>query len=450
MMRFPNDFVWGSAASSYQIEGGWNTDGKGLSIWDIFSHEKNHIDNDETGDIACDHYHRYREDIKLMKSMGIKAYRLSLSWPRILPNGTGAVNEAGLAFYDNLIEELLKNDITPYITLYHWDLPQSLQEKGGWEWDGITDAFAFYAGIVAEHFSDRVTFFATLNEPQITLLLGYLTGTHAPGYKLQVKEAVKVMHYLLLAHGKAVKTMRKKAVQPIKIGAVTTGNLCYPSTETPADISAARQETFTLTPDSWAFNHTWFWDAVIFGKYPDCSQFASHEDFCFVHKEDWDAITQPLDFMGVNVYNGHEVCEKNGKPFYVPRISGYPRTALGWPVTEQVMDFGLFFLYERYNLPIYITENGLACNDKVYLDGKVHDGDRIDFTRRYLLKMQQSIQRGTDIRGYFHWSLMDNFEWHSGYAPRFGLIYIDYPSQKRILKDSAVWYKEVIEKNSIS
>lgn len=449
MYTFPKNFIWGSATSSYQIEGGASHGGKGPSIWDTFSHAAGNIVNQENGDCACEHIHKYKEDIQLMKEMGLKAYRFSISWPRILPHGTGTVNQEGVRFYHELIDELLRNDIEPYITLYHWDLPQVLQDKGGWEWDGISDAFAYYAGIISKEYSDSVTYFATLNEPQCSLQLGHETGVHAPGFQLTGKPLIKIMHNLLLAHGKGIIALREHAVKAIQAGVVTTGNLCYPSTESEADIKAARTATFQMDAKGWGFHHTWFWDPICFGKYPEFPDIFAPEDFDFIKPEDFDIISQPLDFMGVNVYNGHEVRDRDGVPEYVKRKQGNPKTALGWPICEEVMDYGLHFLYERYKLPIFIMENGLACNDKVYLDGKVHDVDRIDFTDRYLKKLWQSVQRGTDIRGYFHWSLMDNFEWNEGYWPRFGLIYVDYETQKRILKDSALWYRDVIERNGL-
>lgn len=449
IMGYSKDFVWGAASSAYQIEGAYAEDGKGPSIWDVFSHTPGKINCSHTGDIACNHYYDFQKEIAILKELGIMAYRFSISWPRIFPKGDQTLNPSGLAFYDRLVDELLASGITPYITLYHWDLPQVLEDIGGWTNREITVSFAYYAGFIAEHFSDRVTNFITINEPQCIAFLGYSTGIHAPGKKLETAQVLKVFHHLALAHGKAVTSMREKAVQRIQIGFSSTGNLCFPGDSTQEDIGLARRLSFEMTKESWGFTHTWFCDGVILGKYPDISSLFPDISLDFIQTKDMEIIAKPVDFFGVNVYNGHEVSSLL-PDYYVPKYEGFPRTALKWPITPGVMNWGLRFLYERYQLPIYVTENGLSCNDKVYLDGKVHDPERIDFLHRYLIEMEKAVQEDIPILGYFQWSLTDNFEWHSGYSERFGLVYVDYPTQKRIIKDSAYWYSDFItDKSSV-
>ncbi len=433
-MSFSKDFLWGAASSAAQIEGAWNEDGKCPSIWDVAG---KHIKNNETFQVACDHYHRLEEDVRLMKELGLQAYRFSFSWPRLFPQGDTKRNEKGFAFYDRLVDLLLENGIQPFATLFHWDLPQALFEKGGFAWEGISDAFAFYAAEVTKHFSDRITMFGTINEPQCIAKLGYVDGLHAPGYTWTEEEAGVVMKNLLLSHGKAVAAMRRAAVRPIQIGVSTTGTLCYPVDTSPEAEEKAYELSFPTTGRGLGFSHNWFLDPAVLGR---------HEIGLFtLSGEEKDTICQPLDYLGINVYNG-QWCDKDG---YVARYQGFPRTGLGWPVTPEVMDYGLWFLHRRYGLPLYVTENGVACNDRIYEDGGVHDADRIDFCRTYLRNMERAIEKGCDIRGYFHWSLMDNFEWHEGYDPRFGLIFIDYRTQRRIWKDSAYWYQKVIKNRKI-
>lgn len=450
---FSKDFIWGTATSAYQIEGAYNTDGKGASIWDDFSNTPGNTANNETGNIACDHYHHYKEDIKLMHELGIKAYRFSISWSRIFPDGYAdkehAFNKAGLDFYDNIVNCCIEYGITPYITLYHWDLPSALEKEGGWLNRQTSYIFADYAEFICRHFNDRVTQFATINEPQIISGLGYKLGLHAPGLKLKDTEVLKVTHHLALAHGLAVKRMREAADKKITISFSSTGNMCYPKTLAHEDVEAARTASFTTDTSNWTFCHHIFCDMVCLGQYPDLkalgnipelADYNSYDKLDFVKESDIDIMHQPIDWLGINMYNGHEF-SKDGP---VPKKCGFPRTALGWPVTPGVMDFGIRFLYERYKLPIVITENGLACNDIVSLDNKVHDLDRIDFLTRYINCLCNAYNSGVPIAGYFHWSFLDNYEWHSGYDPRFGLVYVDFETQERIPKDSAYWYHDLI------
>ena len=447
-MNFPKDFIWGAASASYQIEGGFDADGKGPSIWDVFSHTTGKISDNSNGDVACNHYYDYEKDVALLKELGITSYRFSINWPRVFPKGDKVLNQKGLDFYDKLVNLLIKNGITPYMTLYHWELPQALEDIGGWMNRNITDNFAYFAGFMIEHFSDRVTNYFTINEPQCIAFLGYGTGMHAPGKMLSDVEVVEVFHNIGLAHGKAVKEMRSKAKQPIKIGFASTGTLCYPSVETQADINLARELTFASPTENenWGFIHQIIADPVILGKYADLSAKFDESNFTFRKEGDLKIMCQPIDYFGINVYNGHEVSTPcNG---YVPKYYGFPRTALRWPVTPGVMNYGLRFIYERYQVPVIVSENGQSCNDRIFLDGKVHDPDRIDFLERYFMELEKSVVSDSKIIGYFQWALTDNFEWSSGYLERFGLIYVDYQTQERILKDSALWYSKFIKENA--
>ena len=443
MNSFPKDFIWGTAYASYQVEGGWNEDGKGLSIWDDFCHAGGHIRNDDTGDVACDSYHRYLEDVALIKEMGVKAHRFSLSWPRIIPDGTGEVNEKGLAFYDRFVDALLEAGIEPWITLYHWDLPSALQAEGGWVNRKIVDAFARYAEVVGRHFDGRVHCYMPINEPQCITKLGYGTGEHAPGLQLSDLEIAQAMHHLTLAHSQAVKALRAASSVPLTIGTVTCGTLCYPNADTEAAEQAAYEASFRLSAASlheWCFTHNVFLDRIFYPKQWDDAPEFLHRYWESQPESDWEAMEKP-DFIGLNVYNG-SMTDADGQMAKLP--AGYPHTAIGWPVSPEVMYYGPRHLYKRYGLPIIITENGLSCNDWVHLDGCVHDADRIDFLTRYLRALCRSMESGVPVKGYLHWSLMDNFEWAEGYKDRFGLVYVDYATGRRIPKDSAKWYAEVV------
>ncbi len=450
-MAFKKDFVWGAATAAYQIEGAWNEDGKGENVWDVFCHEYSHVEQGHTGDVACDHYHRYKEDVKLMKDLGLKAYRFSISWSRLIPNGAGELNPKGVEFYSNLIDELLANGIEPYVTLFHWDYPYALHKKGGWLNDESVKWFADYAAKVSELYSDRVKHFITFNEPQCFIGAGYMTSPHAPGYKVLYKDIFQMCHNVLKAHGAAVIALRENAKQPIKVGYAPTGTTCYPATESAADIEAARKKMFECPPLSRGlmWNVSWWSDPVILGKYPE-DGLRMYKDFLpEITDEDMKLINQPLDFYGNNIYNGQEIkADENGNPQNVTRKVGHGKTAIQWPITPAALRWGPRFYYERYKLPFFVTENGMSAHDVVSLDGKVHDPNRIDFLNRYLLELEKATDDGVDIAGYFQWSLMDNFEWAKGYTDRFGLVYIDYETQERIPKDSAYWYKNWIEEHS--
>ena len=449
-MEFPKNFLWGTAASAYQIEGSDTNDGKGDHIWKIYEREPGHIYENQTGDIACDHIHRFKEDVAIMKKMGLKAYRFSMDWSRLLPEGTGRVNETGVKFYSDLIDELLANGVEPFITMYHWELPYELYKKGGGLNRDIAEWFGEYAKLIAERFSDRVKYFFTLNEPQCFVGLGYLRGEHAPGVKAPLRDTFEMAHNALRAHGRAVQMLRAYAKQPIEVGFAPTCGMCYPETEKPEDIEAARQMMFSMSlqpSDNWTWNVAWWSDPVLLGHYPEEGLRLYEPYLPKITDADMKLISEPLDIYGQNIYNGR--CFRmgpDGKPQEVTRPLGAPKTAVGWPVTPECIYWGLKYLDERYHMPMYLTENGMACHDCISLDGKVHDPNRIDFLARYLKQVKRAASE-IDLRGYFEWTLLDNFEWNKGYAERFGLVYVDFETQKRIWKDSAYWYADVVKEN---
>ena len=447
---FKKDFVWGAATASYQIEGAVFEDGRSPCVWDEFCKKPGAVFEGHTGEIACDHYHRYKEDVAIMKALGLKAYRFSLSWPRIIPGGTGEVNPKGIAFYSDLIDELIDNGIVPYATLYHWDMPMALYNRGGWMNPESSSWFAEYSRVIAENFSDRVKHFITINEPQCFIGIGFTEGRHAPGLRMPLSSTVPMSHNVLLAHGKSVLALREYGAGDIQIGYAPVFSFPYPETETPENIEAARTVAFETPsdPERWYWSAAWWSDPAILGEYPKDGL----ELYGRYLPESWErgleTIRQPLDFYGQNIYNGYAVkAGEDGKPVIVKQYEGFPKTACQWPITPETLKWGAKFLYERYKLPIYITENGLSCHDVISLDGKVHDPNRIDFLNRYLLCLREAASEGVDIAGYFQWSLLDNFEWAEGYNERFGMVFVDYPTQRRIIKDSGLWYKSVIESN---
>ena len=453
---FPENFAWGAATASYQIEGAWNEDGKGLSIWDEFSHTPGRIMNGDTGDVACDHYHRYKADVQLMKQIGLKAYRFSISWPRLLPNGTGDVNEAGIAFYGNLIDELLANGIEPYVTLYHWDLPLCLQEKGGWTNRDSVAWCAEYTALVAKHFGDRVKFFFTFNEISV-FIKGITNGVHAPGIQTTPDYYVKAFHNILCAHGRATQILHQM-IPGAKVGIAPAIMPYIPKTN--ADIEACRNALFAVKhtlngapnkPIEIFFNKaSMCLDPIIFGKYPEDGLEVIEKYLPENWQEDMSLISQPVDFIAYNCYQGR-VAQSDGKGGVVIEKAkpGYARTAIDWQVNPPCIYWVARFLWERYRMPLYITENGLSSIDWVSLDGKVHDYTRIDYLNRHLLQLEKAIDEGVEVNGYFQWSLMDNYEWARGYYDRFGLIYVDYETQQRTIKDSGLWYREVINTNGV-
>ncbi|MBN2470804.1 MAG: family 1 glycosylhydrolase, partial [Anaerolineae bacterium] len=380
---------------------------------------------------------------------GLQAYRLSLSWPRILPEGVGRVNAAGLGFYDRLVDELLAAGIDPYITLFHWDYPYELYCRGGWLNPDSSDWFAEYAAVVADKLGDRVKYWMTHNEPAVFVVVGHRDGRHAPGLKLSFNQILRMSHNVQLAHGKAVQALRAR-VPEAKIGAAIVSKIAMPATEQAADIEAARRFMFEFKgQDLW--HHNWWSDPMLRGEYPADALALFDGLMPEIKAGDMETIHQPLDFYGVNIYNGAYVrAGADGEPEVLPQPMGFPITAFHWPVTPEALYWGPRFLWERYGLPIVITENGLANTDWVALDGKVHDPQRIDFTGRYLLNYQRAAADGVKLHGYFHWSVMDNFEWGEGTKHRFGLIHVDYETGRRTLKDSAYWYSNVIKSNGAS
>ena len=443
-MDFPNHFVWGAASSAYQTEGSPLVDGGGESVWDEFSKTAGHIADGDDGSTACDGYRRFEQDVGLLSEMGLRAYRFSTSWARIDPKGDGQWNEKALDYYDRVVDACLNRGITPYMTLFHWETPQAVESRGGWQSRDAALRFGAYAAHMAERFRGRVKNYFTLNEPEIVLLLGYTQGLHAPGKKLSQPEVFECWRNMLLAQGYAQLAI-KAADGKASSGIVTTGRLCYGVS--PEDDEAAREETFALRDQDWLFTHNIVLDPVCLGRLeaPPGSKLAALADT--VSPTDWQIIHSRPDMIGLNVYNGNQVRQgKDGSAEYLPRPKGFPRTALKWPVTPEIMNAPLRYIQQRYHKPLYITECGQSCNDRIFLDGGVHDGDRIDFLRRYLLSLREGLS-GSGVRGFFHWSLTDNFEWHSGYGERFGLVYIDYETQRRIPKDSAKWYASVARSN---
>lgn len=444
---FSKDFVWGVASSAYQVEGTDPKDGRGRIVWDKFCEEKRVFEG-QNALRSCDHMHRYKEDYALMRNLGIKAYRFSMNWARILPQGIGQVNEKAIALYRDMILSMKENGITPYITMFHWEFPEALYEKGGWLNPDVVAWFGEYAKVVAENFSDICEHFITINEPQCVVGLGHLSGVHAPGVQLSYKETFQIAHNLLKAHGQAVINLRKYAKRPIQVGYAPTGCVAYPYRDTPEDIEAAKKVYFGFynPMSNWTWNVAWFSDPVFLGHYPQegLEKFAAY--LPEITEADMELIHQPLDFMGQNIYNGYYVrAGADGEPEFVSREPGFPKTGMNWPVTPKAFYYGIKFLTERYPLPLYITENGMGCHDNISFDGKVHDNDRITFLDSYIGAMEQAIEEGADVRGYFLWTFLDNFEWADGFRERFGLVYVDYPTLRRTVKDSAYWYQRVIE-----
>jgi beta-glucosidase len=444
---FPPGFRWGTATSAYQVEGAWHEDGKGESIWDRFSHTPGKIANDDTGDVAIDHYHRYRDDVQHMKALGASSYRFSISWPRIFPQGAGAANIKGLDFYDRLVDDLLANGIEPFATLYHWDLPQTLQDKfGGWQSRDTAEAFAGYAGYVAEKLSDRVGHFFTLNELATFIELGYHSGLFAPGLMLSAARLNQARHYAVLAHGLAVQAIRARAKPGTRIGLAENVTTTVPVIETPAHIGAAETAMRELNAG--------YLTVILEGRYTQAFLAAAGADAPKFTDDELRAIASPLDFVGLNVYTPTYVRAAGAAPGYevVPFSKSHPRTAASWQyIGPEALYWAPRNVHKIWNVKeIYISENGCATEDDPGANGFVRDSDRIMFIRAYLGMLQRAIAEGVPVRGYFHWSLFDNFEWTSGYATRFGLIRVDSTTQKRTGKLSAALYAEMIRRNALA
>lgn len=429
---FPKDFLWGAAAASAQIEGGWKDDGRTPSIWDMAG--KKQVRKGETCHTACDHYHRFREDVALMKEMGLKSYRFSISWSRVIPE-EGKVNPAGLKFYSDLVDALLDAGIEPLATIFHWDMPVWVYQKGGWMSETIIPLFRDYAKVVVEALSDRVKWWMTINEPGCFIMNGYMQGVHAP-FKHNYLALSRLTRNCMLAHAEAVKAVRQYAKQSVKVGVAFSTGAWVPEDETPKEIEKARR--LSMEEGSGLMGNRWWMDPMLVGKPVRAYGIYSSR------QQDMEAIRQPLDFVGLNIYAPYNYADWGGGKRPAP---GTPRNALGWVIDERCMYWNVRFVYERYHLPIMITENGLAASDTASLDGKVHDPKRSDFLRRYLGQLKRAVGEGIPVLGYQHWSVMDNFEWAEGYDPRFGLIYVNYQTQERIIKDSAWDYKKIIDTN---
>ena len=425
---FPPSFQWGVATSSYQIEGAVNEDGRAPSIWDTFSHQPGNVDSDDTGDVACDHYHRWQSDLDMIKGLGVDAYRFSIAWPRVQPAGSGAWNPLGLGFYDRLTDGLLERGIAPHVTLYHWDLPQALQDKGGWASRETAQRFAEYAQVIAERLGDRAVSFATHNEPWVTATLGNHTGLFAPGLKDPVI-ARRVAHHLLLSHGLALQAIRAAGVKT-PLGIVVNQSPATPATSSEGDVALAAREYALLV--------RWYIEPLLLGRYPVASDLPVCD---VVQPGDLETIAQPLDFLGINYYT--RIWSSTAKP-PVPAPNARGISDMGWENCPEGLTELLCRLKRDYPLPpIFITENGFA-NADVLLDGKVDDQPRIEYMRTHLQALKAAMDAGVDVRGFFYWSLMDNFEWSSGYAKRFGLFHVDYRTQVRTPKESAHWYRRLI------
>ncbi|MDI6858392.1 MAG: GH1 family beta-glucosidase [Dehalococcoidia bacterium] len=441
-VEFPRDFTWGCATSAYQIEGAWNEDGKGESIWDRFSHDPGRIKDGDTGDVACDHYHRYKEDVALMKELGLKAYRFGISWPRVFPEGKGLLNEKGLDFYRRLIDELLAAGITPLPTLYHWELPQALQDVGGWANRDVAGYFADYCATVVDRLGDRVDAWLIFNEPFVFTILAYLTGAMAPGIR-DTALALQTSHIANLAQGLAVKAVRATGKAKSVSSAFSMSGFT-PQTDSEEDRQAA--ERFH------AFTNVWFLEPALNGRYPDAYPRALDPERLAVRPGDMETIRADLDFIGINLYTRTVVAADPDDPNLglrrVPQ-EGAEQMDNGWEVYPEAIHQVITRIWNDYRLPIVITENGCAFNDGPDESGAVSDDRRVSLLQRYIAQVGRAIQEGADVRGYFHWTLTDNFEWIQGLSQRFGLIYVDFATQQRIIKKSGYWYRDLIRSNRI-
>lgn len=442
MLAFPDGFLWGTATSAYQLEGAATADGKGPSIWDTFSHTPGKTNRAETGDVACDHYHRYRDDVRLMADLGFNAYRFSIAWPRVIPAGTGAANDRGLDFYHRLVDALLERGLRPFVTLYHWDLPQALEDRGGWGSRDTAAAFGDYATLVGRRLGDRVKDWITLNEPFAVTLMGYILGQHAPG-KEEPALAFQVSHHLNLAHGDAVRALRA-AVSDARVGITHVSFPVYPASDREADRAAARRLD--------GFANRWFWEPTVRGSYP--------EDM-FPHIKglepeiapgDMERMCPRIDFFGHNSYTRAVVRDAPESPIagVAPLPPAGPQTDMGWEIYPEHLYDSLTRIAGEYGNPeIYITENGAAFTDEV-TDGAVNDPQRVDYLRTHLAAAHRALTDGVRLRGYFCWSLLDNFEWSFGYSKRFGIVYVDFGTQRRIVKASGHFLREVARRNGVA
>ena len=445
---FPRGFVWGTATSSYQIEGAVNEDGRGPSIWDGFTHKQGTTIDGSNGDVADDHYHRYKDDIGLMKALGTGAYRFSIAWPRIFPEGTGTPNAKGLDFYNRLVDALLESGIAPYATLYHWDLPQALQDRfGGWQSRDTAKAFADYAGYVTERLSDRVTHFFTINECSRLVTLGHGWGIDAPGLKLPQQQQNQVRHHVALGHGLAVQAIRAHAKQHVKVGPAENLVVCIPAIDTPANVHATEIATRELNAG--------YLTAILEGRYTERYLEESGKDAPKFTPEDMRIISSPIDFLGLNIYkpDHYVVAADDARGFALaPFPESFPHMDPSWlMVGPEAMYWAPRHAARLWNVKsIYVTENGSSGSDKPAADGTIYDVDRIMYLRNYLFHLQRATAEGVPVAGYFLWSLLDNFEWADGYQKRFGLYRVDFDTQQRTPKLSAAFYRETIRRNAVA
>ena len=437
-ITFPKDFLWGTASASYQIEGGWNQDDKGESIWDRFSHTPGKIKHGDTGDVACDFYHRYNDDIALMADLGLNAARISLSWPRIMPLGKGKVNQKGLDFYNRVVDAMLSRNIQPWITLYHWDLPQALEDVGGWPNRDLAEYFRDYAAIIGDSLGDRVKHWMAFNEPWIFTILGYLVGIHAPG-RNDTAQALKATHTVNLAQGMAIKALRDARHKPESVGTAFSMSPVHPRSHSLEDRAAAER---------WhRFYNLWFLEPVMHGKYPQAYVEGAVEDHVDMRTGDMETIKAPLDFIGINLYTravvAHDPLEHNIGVKQI-RGGGEEVTDFGWEVYPPALSEIIVRITKEYGgIPLYVTENGCSYGEGPGADGKVNDQRRVSFLRRFIAEVGRAMQAGADVRGYFLWTFTDNFEWAEGFQQRFGIVHCDFRTQKRIVKESGHWYSRL-------
>ena len=436
LSAFPDDFVWGAATASYQIEGAANEDGRGESVWDRFCATPGKVRNGDNGAVACDFYHRYSDDIALMRELGIDAFRLSVAWPRVIPGGRGAVNAKGLDFYDRLVDELLGNGITPFVTLFHWDTPQPLEDEGGWPSRDIVDAYADYVEAVARRLGDRVGHWITHNEPWVVSWVGHGWGHHAPG-RTSDADALATAHHLLLSHGRAVEILRERSPQA-EVGITLNLDFVYAVGDEEEDIAAAR----------WVdgLHNRWFLDPIFRGAYPEDMFEAWRDLLPAIEDGDLETIAQPIDFLGINNYTSPLVgADNDGNRSRIVRRADVDRTDMGWEVVPGgLRDLLLRVTRDYQPAAIYVTENGAAYPDVRGHDGSVADPERQSYLEGYIGAAAEAVASGVPLRGYFAWSMLDNFEWAWGYWKRFGLVYIDYATLERVPKGSFYWYRDLI------
>lgn len=448
--KFPNDFLWGAATASIQIEGGANQDGRGKSVWDTFCEKPGYIIDSSNINIACDHYNRWEQDIDLMKDINIGSYRLSIAWPRILPNGEGKINTKGIDFYNRLFDKLLENGITPYVTAFHWDLPQALQDKyGGWASKEVSKIFGDYVEILGNNFGDRVKNWCTVNEIICYTALAHKDGKHAPGGVSKSKLTAQTTHNALLGHGYAVQALRK-TVKDAFVGIVDNPTSPWPIYETEENIEAARKAFIDMNPHVLEPILTGTYNKTTFPYYSGVDGKGDLPDYT---EDEMKIIQEPIDFLGLNYYQGPAIRAANNERGWevITPPKKYPRNNLKWPITPKGLYWLLNFSYEAFGkkIPLIVTENGIATDDIVEKSGEIHDLDRLEYYRNHLEQCHRAIKNGVDLKGYFAWSLMDNFEWSEGYSQRFGLYRVNYATQERTLKLSGKYYSEVVKNNSL-